>query len=193
MVAMRRGLLPVLIAACTLCLCACRPAQPSLAPAAATEARPEIRLHYIEGSTVKVEQLIGDIDNQTKQPTLNQTLSRYSIRGTGLGYSFEHKGKAYFLFGDTIGSHDGDAMGITSSTNPQGPLALDFLTNADGSYLRIEPAGVSMAGFEVPTSRFRQSLCCGAYAFHVLDLLAELVEDLLGVGPWAGQSGVEAA
>jgi hypothetical protein len=153
MLQMRPGLLPALIAVCALLLCACRPTQPDTAPnTASAKDRPEVRLRYIEGSTVKVEQLIGDVDNQTKQPTFNQTSSRYSIRGTDLGYSFEHKGKTHFLFGDTVGSHEGDPIGVSASTNPLGPLALDFLTNPDGSYLRIEPAGISMAGFEIPTS-----------------------------------------
>src|SRR6266545_890238 len=138
---MRHGLLPALTAVCALLLlCACRATQPAAAPkaAGAAEDRPDIRLRYIEGSTVKVEQLIGDIDNQTKLATFNQTQSRYSIRGADLGYSFEHNGKTYFLFGDTIGSHDGDAIGVSASTNPDGPLALDFLTNADGSYMSIQ-------------------------------------------------------
>ena len=147
----RLFVLPLITLAFVLSACG-RPSTLTQPDLPSRDVRPEVRLRYMEGSTTKVEQLIGDIDNQTKQPTVNQTVSRYGIRGTDLGYSFEHNGKAYFLFGDTIAPQGGDVVGVTSSTNPNGPLALDFLTNLDGSYLRVEPPGVSMGGNEVPTS-----------------------------------------
>jgi len=109
-------------------------------------------LTYVYGSTSKVEQIIGDTDVQTKQPTLNQTQARYSIRGTDLGYSFEYNGQTVFLFGDTLGNTGGDVIGYSGSSDPNGPLALDFVTGDDGQYLRIEPPGVPMGGYEVPVS-----------------------------------------
>lgn len=105
---------------------------------------------FIADSTVRVEQLIGDIDAQTKQPTLNSTLTRYGIHGTDLGYSFEYRGQAVFLFGDTIGAKGGDAIAWSSSTDPNGPLALNFATGPDGQYLPLQPTGVQMGPYEVP-------------------------------------------
>ncbi len=60
-------------------------------------------LRYVAGSTVKVEQLLGEEDKQLHRPTLSQTVTRYGIEGTDLGNSFEHGGRVYFLFGDTVG------------------------------------------------------------------------------------------
>src|SRR5271166_3921514 len=60
-------------------------------------------LHYVPGSTEKLEQLIGDEDKQRHQPTLSRTATRYDLLATDLGNSFEHAGRAYFLFGDTLG------------------------------------------------------------------------------------------
>lgn len=110
------------------------------------------RLRHVYGSTVKVEQLIGDVDKQTKLPTYNQSFSRYAVLGTDLGNSFEHNGKTYFLFGDTVGGDWGDVIAVSESRDPEGPLALDFLTDAEGRVLKIEPNGVPMHGFEVPVA-----------------------------------------
>jgi hypothetical protein len=110
------------------------------------------RLRYLDGTTVKVEQVIGDVDSQTKNATYNQTASRYGILGTDLGNSFEHNGKTYFLFGDTVGRGGGDIIGFSESNDPGQPLALDFLTGFDGHFLKIEPGGAPMHGFEVPVA-----------------------------------------
>ena len=69
-----------------------------------TAAGPVIR--FVAGSTVKVEQLLGEEDKEKHQPTLSRTETRYGIRGTDLGNSFEHDGRVYFLFGDTVGRLD---------------------------------------------------------------------------------------
>src|SRR6185503_10147130 len=53
------------------------------------------RLRYVSGSSVKVEQLLGEEDKQRHQPTLSRTMTRYGIEGTDLGYSFEHAGRVY--------------------------------------------------------------------------------------------------
>jgi hypothetical protein len=109
---------------------------------------------YIPGSTTRLEQLIGDTDKARKQPTANQTFARFGIRGTDLGYSFEHDGKAIFLFGDTMGRRGGDVIGYSSTTNPELPagLHLDFLLDNRGQYLKVEPPNVDMGGFNVPVS-----------------------------------------
>jgi hypothetical protein len=107
---------------------------------------------HIVGSTVKLEQLIGDYDKHRKAPTMNQTYKRYGIRGTDLGYSFEHEGKIVFLFGDTLGKQGGDVMGYSETVEPEKGLRVDFFTDRRGNYLKIEPEGISMKGFEVPVS-----------------------------------------
>ena len=101
-------------------------------------------LQYVPRSTTKVEQIIGDVDKQTKQPTTNQTQSRYGIEGTDLGYSFEHNGYAVFLFGDTIGPNGGDVLGYSDSTDAKAPLGLNFLAGDDGQYAPISPPNLSM-------------------------------------------------
>ncbi len=106
---------------------------------------------YIPGSAKKLEQLIGDYDQQRTAKTRNQTWSRFAIRGTDLGSSFEHEGKLYFLFGDTIGTGGGDCLATSDTTDPEAGLSLDFLRENDKQYLRIQPPGISMQGFEVPT------------------------------------------
>jgi hypothetical protein len=110
-------------------------------------------ISYILGSTVKLEQLIGDLDKELHQPTLSQTMTRYGIQGTDLGYSFEHEGRAYFLFGDTLGSLDKalDTIATTDATDPEKGVRLDFLT-AGSHYLTVQPPGISMGAFEVPVS-----------------------------------------
>ena len=107
-------------------------------------------LYYVPGSTAKVEQLVGDTDAQSKQPTASQTASRYGIQGTDLGYSFEHNGQTVFLFGDTVGASGGDVVGFSDATDPNAPMSLNFVTGADGQYLRVEPPGISMGPNEVP-------------------------------------------
>jgi hypothetical protein len=44
---------------------------------------------------------------QCRGSTTLRTRSRYGLEGTDLGYSFEHQGKLYFLFGDTVGVERG--------------------------------------------------------------------------------------
>jgi hypothetical protein len=115
-------------------------------------------LRYVDGSTRKISQLIGDVDRQTHQPTMRRTVARYQLQGTDLGYSFEHQGKIYFLFGDTLGAqgHALDSIavvdGAAGAADPEHGVRLDFLTARAGLYLTVEPPGLSMGAFEVPTA-----------------------------------------
>jgi hypothetical protein len=59
------------------------------------------QFEFVPGSSKKICQLIGDVDLQFGTPTISQTLTRAGVSGTDLGFSFEHNGKLYFLFGDT--------------------------------------------------------------------------------------------
>jgi hypothetical protein len=116
-----------------------------------TTSKPQMpEIAYIPNSTTRLEQLIGDVDAQTKQPTLNSTGTRYGIQGTDLGYSFEYRGQTVFLFGDTIGAKGGDALAWSGSADPNGPLTLNFMTGSDGQYLPLQPTGVHMGPYEVP-------------------------------------------
>jgi hypothetical protein len=110
-------------------------------------------LRYVAGSTIKMEQLLGEEDKQLHQPTLNQTVTRYGIEGTDLGNSFEHGGRVYFLFGDTVGRlrHALDTIATTDAEDPARGVRLDFLKSGS-DYLTIQPPGISMGAFEVPVA-----------------------------------------
>lgn len=109
-------------------------------------------LRYIPRSTTKLEQLIGDEDKERHQSTRSLTNKRYGIQGTDLGYSFEHEGRIYFLFGDTVGrlGQALDTIASTDVTNPENGVRLDFLTASKSKYLTIQPHRISMGAFEVP-------------------------------------------
>ncbi len=108
-------------------------------------------ISYLPGSTVKLEQLNGEEDKQLHQPTLSQTFTRYGIQGSDLGYSFEHQGLVYFLFGDTVGKLDKalDTIATTDAVDPEKGVRLDYLMNGK-NYLTIQPPGISMGAFETP-------------------------------------------
>jgi len=113
----------------------------------------EPALHYVAGSTVKIQQLLGEEDKQLHQLTLSRTVTRYGIEGTDLGNSFEHEGRVYFLFGDTVGRlrHALDTIATTDADDPERGVRLDFLMSG-GDYLTIQPPGISMGAFEVPVA-----------------------------------------
>lgn len=110
-----------------------------------------ISLAYISSSTAKLEQLLGEEDKEFHQPTLSQTVTRYGIEGTDLGYSFENAGHLYFLFGDTVGKLGKalDTIATTDALNPEQGVRLDFLT-VGKDYLTVRPPGISMGAFETP-------------------------------------------
>ena len=130
-------------------------AAPSVPAPAARPAKPprEVTLHYLDYSTVKVEQLIGDDDKERHKLTPGQTLTRFGVEGTELGISFEHQGRAYFLFGPTLGRSPGlsDTIASTDATNPNGGIHLEFLTNG-GKYIAVQPAGATMLPMDVPVA-----------------------------------------
>jgi len=131
------------------------PAAPSTPTPAARPANPhrEVAINFIPGSTVKLEQLIGDEDKERHKPTASQTFTRFGVEGTELGNSFEHQGHAYFLFGPTIGRLPGlsDTIAATGTTNPNGGVHLDFLMNG-GKFITVQPTGVTMAPMDVPVA-----------------------------------------
>jgi hypothetical protein len=135
------------------------------------DAQSATALAYIPGSSVKLEQVIGDCDlqAQAKQivagqpvtcvPTTSQTLTRFNIAGNDNGRAFEANGKLFFSFGDTISSNPsavaykaGDPIAWSTSTNPEQGLLLNFYTKSDGSPLFVKPPGVAMGGDDIPNS-----------------------------------------
>jgi Domain of unknown function (DUF4185) len=143
---------------------ACRAAQPNQSittPQGAPSSQGSSTLPtltYVPGSTHKINQLVGEMDKQAHQPTLSRTESRYRLQDTDLGYSFEHRGKIYFLFGDTVGARGAalDSMATVDvggeAVDPERGVKLDFLVQSPGLYLIVEPPGISMGAFEVPTA-----------------------------------------
>ena len=134
---------------------------------AAHAAGGSVALSWIPGSTVKVEQLIGDCDYTAQAktglctPTTSRTLTRAKVRGTDLGASFESQGKLVFLFGDTLEPANAtnyfasDTIATSVSTDPAAGLMLDFLTNSDGSPYFIRVPGVNMGAANVPHAGIR--------------------------------------
>ena len=131
------------------------PSQPAPAkPAPVAERSRNLVFHETAGSTVKLEQLIGDQDKERHQPTGSQTNTRYGIEGAELGTSFEHDGHAYFLFGGVVGDVPRwpDALATSDATDPESGVHLDFLTRARGRYVTIQPAGMNMGMNAVPVA-----------------------------------------
>ena len=108
-------------------------------------------LIYVAGSTKKVCQLTGDLDRERGQPTRSETGKRFGVTGTDLGSTFEHRGRLFFLFGDT-GGRPGwrDAVAWTKSRDPAAIL-LDFYRDPDGKWLPPTVPGVRLGAFEVPS------------------------------------------
>jgi hypothetical protein len=133
-------------------------------PAHADDADP---LVYVEKSTVRLCQLTGDTDRATGKPTLSQTAKRFGLTATDLGSSFEHKGKLYFLFGDTWGRPgDRDALAWTDATDPE-KITLDFHTAKDGKWLPLTIPNIKQGAFEVPSGGI--SLDGVIYVVHTTD------------------------
>jgi hypothetical protein len=124
-----------------------------------------LKLTWIPGSTVRVEQIVGDCDYpaQAKSgqctPTTSRTATRSKVLGTDIGASFESQGKLIFLFGDTIGPGEdylaSDTMASSVSTDPASGLFVDFFTKSDGTPFFIRIPGVRMGAAEVPHSGIR--------------------------------------
>ncbi|MFI5293632.1 MAG: DUF4185 domain-containing protein [Thermodesulfovibrionales bacterium] len=106
---------------------------------------------YVQGSTKKVCQFTGQLDHETGQPTVNQTVKRFGLIAADLGYSFEHRGKLFFLFGDALPSpmfhgkpnrrrdpprlpDDDDAIAFTADMRTDQCPRLEFITNPNDAY-----------------------------------------------------------
>ena len=124
-------------------------------------------LTWHTNSSVKLEQIIGDLDwaylaHGTNLPTTSQTVTRFHVLANGLGYSFEDKGKLIFLFGDTISEnvtnwnyHAADPLAWSTTTDGESGLLLNFFTNDPPSTFApvfVQPAGIRMGPDDVPNS-----------------------------------------
>jgi hypothetical protein len=126
-------------------------------------------LTWITNSSVKLEQLTGDVDwadlaRGLTNSTASQTVSRFHILGQGLGYSFEDKGKLIFLFGDTISEnstnwnyHAADPLAWSTNTDGETPLVLNFFTNtpyisSNNTPIFVQPEGIKMGPDDVPNA-----------------------------------------
>jgi hypothetical protein len=111
--------------------------------------------------TTRICQLTGEFDRAGWDGTgpepfaFNKTESRFGVRGTDLGVSFDHKNRVYFLFGDTwrvgetLTSHvDWDAIAFCTDTSVQGGLSLTFYKQPP------IVAGIKQKTFEVPLDGF---------------------------------------
>ena len=129
-------------------------------------AQPAPVLTWITNSSLKLEQIIGDVDwaalaQGTNLPTTSQTVTRFHILGTDNGGSFEDNGKLIVLFGDTIADtniweyHAADPLSWSTNTDGDSGLLLNFYTNRPYAFLRntavfVQPSGIVMAGNDVP-------------------------------------------
>ena len=126
-------------------------------------------LTWITNSSLKLEQVIGDIDwaanaQGSNLLTASQTVTRFHILGNGHGYSFEDKGRLIFLFGDTISEtrsnwnyQAADPLAWSTNTDGESGLLLNFYTNTPYAYgsnapVFIQPDGIEMGGNDIPNS-----------------------------------------
>jgi uncharacterized protein (TIGR03437 family) len=128
---------------------------------------------WVPGSSQKVCQPNGETDYETRQPTVSRTQTNYGLSGDDLGASFEHNGKLWLLFGDTLPTatfngkpnaqtdsprtpSDNDAIAFTSGADVNQCLKLDFVRDSLGAFqnpvvlnAQGKPA-FTLGDFEVP-------------------------------------------
>lgn len=154
------------------------------------------RIVHVAGTARKIAQLTGELDRERREPTRSLTESRFGVVGTDLGASFEHDGRLYFLFGDTIPRPDvagvparplaGDSIAWTTDTAPE-DLSLTFVTAKDGAYRSPKVQRTSLGPFEVPTTGFSHGGLL--YAVFTTDHFVEDGKDLMGQSVLASAAG----
>nr|MBC8218606.1 DUF4185 domain-containing protein [Planctomycetota bacterium] len=124
----------------------------------------------------KIAQLAGDYDRERDEPTLNLTWSRYKLAGTDLGVPFQHKGRTYVLFGDTVGLRGGDAIAYTTDTTLEDGIELEFIHDKV-AYKPVKIPGISQGAFEVPMEGV--SIAGRMYIYHTTDSkgLTDILEE----------------
>lgn len=115
-------------------------------------------LKVVPGTATKHCQVTGDEDYHLGTWAPNQTYSRYHLRATDLGVSFEQGGKTWFLFGDShpeYGDVDGNEDAIAWSADPTVDNCLGLSFVADDN--RWRPPTLpkrTNAEFQVPMAGF---------------------------------------
>jgi hypothetical protein len=120
----------------------------------------------VRTATRKVQQLTGERDRERGVPTASRTETEAGIFGTDLGASFEHDGRLWFLFGDTVSSvgytdlrpDAGDSIAWTTDTDPEGPVRLQFLRGPDGRWISPRVPPVLPAGNRADDNSFNVPL-----------------------------------
>jgi hypothetical protein len=153
-----------------LAMCGAKPPQSTPAPSSPFPGTPAGTLTYIAGSSVKLEQIIGDCDWQHYDwadhtgscvPTASQTGTRFHILGNGEGYTFEDNGKLLYLSGDTeptdfntYNFHAGDPIGYSTTTDGEAPFLLTYYTDSNGLPLFVcqKCPGIATGGDDIPNS-----------------------------------------
>jgi hypothetical protein len=137
-------------------------------------AQPAPTLTWIPNSSVKLEQVIGDVDWANGSNTVSQTITRFNIEGTDISSSFMCGTNRIFFFGDTIGSnvdyHAADPVAWSTTTSGEQGLLLNFYTNSDGSDVFVNPTGISMAADDVPNA----GICISNVIYVVCNTGADL-------------------
>lgn len=119
-------------------------------------ARAQVGLAWITNSSVKLEQVIGDVDWATGSNTVSQTVTRFNIVGTDISSSFICGTNRMFFFRDTTGSnvdyHAADPVAWSTTTNGEQGLQLNFFTYPNGSNVFVQPPGIDMSGDDTPNA-----------------------------------------
>ncbi len=118
---------------------------------------PAPAVERVAASSKKVCQLTGDKDRELSKPTANLTYTNAGLWGTDLGASFEHDGKLWVLFGDSIptgpntpNAECGDAIATTTDTVGSDCLDLKLKTDAGGIFRSPVVPGVDLGCYNVP-------------------------------------------
>jgi len=142
------------------------------------------------GAPTKIMQVVGDLDRETQPPTptRSQTETTVGLAGTDLGFSFVHRGKLWFLFGDSVARDpspqrpkDSDAIawsddfvdaGLEPTAGDRG-FTLHFLTEPDAvqpaktAFQPVRLDGRALGTLELPTTGFSDG--DAMYVFFVVD------------------------
>jgi hypothetical protein len=172
---------------------ACTPTAPDAAGAVARAAPP-----------VKLFQVVGDLDRETTPPTPTpfRTETRVGLIGTDLGYSFQHQGRTYFLFGDALANPrddvrrpaDADVIGYVDGLKPgsgdpvpgPGGFDLKFFLDDDGRYLAVRLDGRFLLQDDVPNTGFSDGT--KMYVFFAVDVDATGGRSVLATTADGGRS-----